>query len=217
MGIIPAPQCPPGYARVVTITPAGWAMAQAGVPGPIVAADDTSTTKPDLIIDYNARDPNEYVEGYTGDPDYNKSSYVTTAPTPLYYQKNTWLRTMVIPYGSGSSFKGWSTVMGFIYPYNYYKKYISLLGLNPSGANSKTIIWNLFPVYNQSIEGYATVYCYFDRQATVSSSSSTKLWNESFVDTTYDQLTTFRPVHNKNNDPYTKRLNDPSLPYTDPW
>ncbi len=30
MGIVPAPQCPPGHARVITITPAGFQMANAG-------------------------------------------------------------------------------------------------------------------------------------------------------------------------------------------
>ena len=30
MGIVPAPQCPPGYARVITLTPATFQMAQAG-------------------------------------------------------------------------------------------------------------------------------------------------------------------------------------------
>ena len=99
--------------------------------------------------------------------------------------------------------------MGFIYPYSYYKKYIELLGLTPSGANTKTVIWNLFPVYNQSLEGYATVYCYFNRAESV--------WNSNLVDKTYDQLNAFRAVHQKNNTGYVNRLNDPTLGYTDPW
>ncbi len=205
-GFVPAPQCPPGYLKVITLMPATFSMAQAGVAGP------KTSTKPDLIVDYNVRDPNEYVDGYTGTKHYNKSSYVTTAPMPLYFQKNTWLRSMVIPYmpgGSSANFKGWSAVMGFIYPYSYYKKYIELLGLTPAGANSKTVIWNLFPVYNQSLEGYATVYCYFNRSESV--------WNETLVDKTYDQLNSFRGVHQKNNTGYVNRLNDPTLGYKDPW
>lgn len=205
-GFVPAPQCPPGYLKVITLMPATFSMAQAGVPGP------KTSTKPDLIIDYNARDPNEYVDGYTGTKHYNKSGYITTAPIPLYFQKNTWLRSMVIPYmpgGNNANFKGWSAVMGFIYPYSYYKKYIELLGLTPSGADSKTVIWNLFPVYNQSLEGYATVYCYFNRAESV--------WNSNLVDKTYDQLNAFRAVHQKNNTGYVNRLNDPTLGYTDPW
>ncbi len=202
LGFVPTPTCPPGYMKVITLTPATLSMAQAGVAGP------KTTAKPDLIIDYNVRDPNEYVDGYTGTKYYNKSSYVTTAPMPLYFQKNTWLRSMVIPY-TNSGFKGWSTVMGFIYPYSYYKKYVDLLGLAPTGAGTTTVIWNLFPVYNQSLEGYATVYCYFNRAETV--------WNEAIVDKTYDQLGDFRAVNVKNNENYVKRLNDPTLGYTDPW
>ena len=205
-GFVPSPQCPPGYLKVITLTPATFSIAQAGIPGP------KTSTKPDLIIDYNVRDPNEYVDGYAGTKYYNKSGYVTTAPTPLYFQKNTWLRSMVIPYMPGSdnaNFKGWSAVMGFIYPYSYYKKYIELLGLTPGGADTRTVIWNLFPVYNQSLEGYATVYCYFNRAETA--------WNSNLVDKTYDQLNAFRPVHQKNNSSYVDRLNDPTLGYTDPW
>lgn len=207
-GFVPSPQCPPGYMKVITLTPATFSMAQAGVPGPI------TTTKPDLIIDYNVRDPNEYVEGDTGTHYYNKSGYVTTAPTPLYFQKNTWLRSMVIPYLTGnnsSTFQGWSTVMGFIYPYTYYKKYIKLLGLtvDTAGGENKTVVWNLFPVYNQTLEGYATVYCYFNRAEAT--------WNKTLVDKTYDQLNSFRAVYTKSNADYNKRLHDPSLGYTDPW
>lgn len=205
-GFVPSPQCPPGYLKVITLTPATFAMSQAGIPGPKTSA------KPDLIVDYNIRDPNEYETGYAGTKYYNKASYVTTAPTPLYFQKNTWLRSMVIPYmpgGTSANFRGWSTVMGFIYPYTYYKKYIELLGLTPSGANTKTVIWNLFPVYNQSLEGYATVYCYFNRAESI--------WNSTLVDKTYDQLNNWRAVHQKNNTNYNNRLNDPSLGYSDPW
>ncbi len=208
-GFVPAPQCPPGYMKVITLTPATFSMAQAGIPGP------KTSTKPDLIIDYNVRDPNEYEEGYSGTKHYNKSSYVTTAPTPLYFQKNTWLRSMVIPYAEkvsdSSTFKGWSTIMGFIYPFSYYKKYIELIGMSVSttAGENKTIVWNLFPVWNQTLEGYATVYCYFNREEAV--------WDATLVDKTYDQLGAFRNVYSKSNASYVSRLNDPTLGYTDPW
>lgn len=213
-GFVPAPQCPPGYMKVITLTPATFSMAQAGIPGPLLKDKYTASDVPDLIIDYNVRDPNEYVEGATsvGKKSYNTPSYVTTAPTPLYFQKNTWLRSMVIPYLEGSKsaqFRGWSAVMGFIYPYTYYKKYIELLGMTPTGANNKTVIWNLFPVYNQTLEGYATVYCYFNRDESI--------WDPSLVDKSYDQLGSWRPVYDKSNTTYTGRLNDKTLGYTDPW
>ena len=101
--------------------------------------------------------------------------------------------------------------MGFIYPYTYYKKYIDLLKLtvDTSGGANKTVIWNLFPVYNQTLEGYATVYCYFNRSESV--------WNETLVDKDYDQLNNWRSVYSKGNTNYNNRLNDPTLGYTDPW
>lgn len=208
-GFVPAPQCPPGYMKVITLTPATFSMAQAGIPGPL-----SSEVKPDLIIDYNVRDPNEYEDGYSGTKHYNKSGYVTTAPTPLYFQKNTWLRSMVIPYNAGtksSTFRGWSTVMGFIYPFSYYKKYIQLIGMpvDTTGGENKTIVWNLFPVWNQTLEGYATVYCYFNREEAT--------WDATLVDKTYDQLGSFRNVYSKSNSSYESRLNDPTLGYKDPW
>lgn len=215
-GFVPAPQCPPGYMKVITLTPATFSVAEAGVPGAFTDGD-----KPDLVIDYNVRDPHEYGDTASGTHNYNKPGYVSTAPTPLYFQKNTWLRSQVIPYAqdsSSSSFRGWSTVMGFIYPYTYYEKYVTLLGLNVKNLGSgntsvknKMIIWNLFPVWNQSLEGYATVYCYFDR------GSSAAIWDDNLVDKTYNQLGAFRPVYQKDNSAYTDRLNDPTLGYTDPW
>ena len=104
--------------------------------------------------------------------------------------------------------------MGFIYPYSYYKKYIELLKANnvkemPSTGDNKTIIWNLFPVWNQTLEGYATVYCYFNREEAT--------WDATLVDKTYDQLGAFRNVYSKSNSSYESRLNDPTLGYTDPW
>lgn len=215
MGFVPTPTCPPGYMKVITLTPATFSMAQAGVPGPLPSGPGAKKNV-DLIIDYNVRDPNEYVDGYTGTAHYNKSTYVTTAPTPLYFQKNTWLRSMVIPYSKKdgdetdlAAFKGWSAVMGFVYPYNYYQKYITLLELTPTGADASTVIWNLFPVYNQTLEGYATVYCYFNRSETA--------FGDTLVDKTYDQLGSFRKPNVKSNDDYVKRLNDPTLGYFDPW
>ena len=32
LGFVPSPTCPPGYSKVITINPSGWAMAQAGTP-----------------------------------------------------------------------------------------------------------------------------------------------------------------------------------------
>lgn len=193
LGWVPPPQCPPGYGKVITITPAGWAMAQAGTPGKSTAG---SRKSPDIAIAYDPRRVTDPL--YDADPN--------TVATPLYFQKSTWLRANVFPHGSQAGFAGWSAIMGFMYPYSYYKDYLGHLGLTPAGANDKTIVWNLFPVFKQQLEAYATVYCYFDR-------SSFK--NEYVGD--YDQLTNKRAVYTKGNATFTNRLNDETLPYTDPW
>lgn len=201
LGVVPAPVCPPGYAKVITIMPAGFAMAQAGIPGTNTGA------KRDIVIVNYPKNPNE---DYSANP--------SEKPTPLYFQKSTWLRAKVYTHGSDDTFKGWSAIMGFMYPYTYYKKYMDELGLSGSGGND-AIAWNLFPVFRKQLEAYATVYCYFDRKGNLGTKFNTDL-----VDTTYDQLSNFRaPMSAKGvgtvgkDDTYINRLNDPNLKYTEPW
>ncbi len=195
LGIVPAPFCPPGYARVVTITPAGWAMAQAGVP-----PTGSETKRKDILTLNMPKNPNDYVDGSAD------------APMPLYFQKSTWLRANVYPHGSGAGFLGWSAIMGFMYPYSYYKDYIDNLGIvieDTSGASNQWVVWNLFPVLRRQLEAYVTVYCYFDR--------TNSSYSDEYVDK-YDQLNDFREGWKDQKDStYTKRLNDYTLPFTDPW
>ncbi len=193
LGWIPTPQCPPGYGKVITITPAGWAMAQAGTPGKSTA---NSKKSPDLAINYDPRTITTALESGTTDP------------TPLYFQKSTWLRANVFPHGNGASFVGWSAIMGFMYPYSYYKDYLVHLKIEKPAdvSEDRAIVWNLFPVFKQQLEAYATVYCYFDRDS----------FNDAYV-SDYDQLVNKRTPYNKADTDYINRLNDPKLPYTDPW
>ena len=201
LGVVPAPMCPPGYAKVITITPAGFAMAQAGIPG-----TRQPGRKQDIVIVNYPKNPNE---DYSANP--------SAAPVPLYFQKSTWLRAKVYTHGSDNTFKGWSAIMGFMYPYTYYKQYMDDLGLGLSGSDA--IAWNLFPVFRKQLEAYATVYCYFDRKGGLGT-----IFNSDLVDTTYDQLSNFRaPMSGKtpsatgNDNGYFNRLNDPNLKYTEPW
>ena len=73
-------------------------------------------------------------------------------------------------------------------------------------------VWNLFPVPTNTLEGHATVYCYFDRTLFKNGD-----WGN-LVDQ-IDQLGDYRDIHNKTEDNtgYTERLNDPTLKYKDPW
>lgn len=197
LGFIPKPQCPPNYAKVITATPAGWAMAQAGMPK---TADNAN-----YVVDVE----NNY---WPISPDVITDENDSRFPRPLYFQKSTWLRVNVIPTGSNctanscksdSDFQGWHVVMGFIYPYNFYKGYIEAennnLGLNSgiSGADDSTIVWNLFPVKRKELEGYATVYCYFDR--------TDEVYDPHYVDK-YDQLNMYRSGYDKKGY-YVRRYN----------
>lgn len=156
-------------------------------------------TRKDILTLNMPKNPNDYIDGSAD------------APMPLYFQKSTWLRANVYPHGSGASFKGWSAIMGFMYPYSYYKEYIDKLGItvNKDGASSSNqwVVWNLFPVLRRQLEAYVTVYCYFDR--------TNSSYNSKYVDK-YDQLNKFREGWGKDST-FTGRLNDPTTSFKDPW
>lgn len=72
MGFIPAPNCPPGYMKVATITPIRFSMAQAGIPMDNYAKDITGVSKTDeQLKNYRQlgvyTDPRGNVEVNTGD------------------------------------------------------------------------------------------------------------------------------------------------------
>ncbi len=233
VGFVPTPKCPPGYAKVITLTPAGWAMAQAGK---LTFEGGGVGGRPDVSLP-DASDV--YTQNNSTDPD--------TDPIPMYldYQKSTWLRSEVRPVYEGlmnnnsndpAKFNGWGLIMGFIYPSSKYGTLVtgSLANQNTShvysadtyyhgagaheigsGTTGDQVYWNLFPVYNNEIEGYATVYCYFDR-------SDTNKYDSRYVDQ-YDQLGTFNSSgaeavdsYNKDSN-YINHLNDDKLKYRDPW
>ena len=179
------------------------------------------------------------VLGYEGSD--NKLDYAL----PLTFQTNTWLNTTIsgvysvgggsnTAVGSGdtggqrmSTFVGWHAIMGFLYPASDYADYLKELTGNT--YESGTIIWNLFPVYNEEMTAIANVYCYFERRAFESDPDWT--WNNTYVDgggivnsngsitpgVGYDQLTNFRFGFEKNNEAYNERLNDPALGYDEVW
>lgn len=199
-GFVPTPTCPPGYSKVITLMPASFAMAQAGIPYP----KDSWGVHTDLSVPYVVKSPYDYLD---------ESTTTDAPPTPLYYQKNTWLKSFVDKYPATGTFEGWDVGMGFIYPYNLYSDYIGKIGgiskfdnaaCSGSGGDS-CVVWNMFPVYAGTLEGYATVYCYFNRGG--------GLFNTSLVDTDYDQLNNFRNSDSKGTEnAYQRRLNDDRNP-----
>lgn len=152
----------------------------------------------------------------------------------LYFQQNTWLKTSIDP---RSDHHGWNAYMGFLYDVKdwtggpdsgaiHQNEAPVRSNYNEGRGNQNTTdvdnlpgeyVWNLFPIPTNTLEGHATVYCYFDRQAFSS-------WGDGMVDQ-IDQLGSltsssnvgFRELYEKPDSNYTKRLNDPTLKYTDPW
>lgn len=259
LGVVPAPQCPPGYGRVITLTPASFQVGQAGK---LMKRNDTGAPANSYYvvpnnasskqIEASVNDSQVAYElvGVTGKAtdknnqevniDPNKvatAKYVLTQTAnsdqhpivPLTFQQSTWLKSMVKPlyqkpsseaddknpkYVNPSYVQGWATMMGFLYPTSLYS------GFTPQTRLKATdeAYWNLFPVIRGSLEGYATVYCYFDR------TNMFKGYNydyENFVDN-YNYLQTMDNVptsykKESGNSNYQKRLNDPSLKYDEVW
>ena len=108
--------------------------------------------------------------------------------------------------------------MGFIYPKAYYQDIEKNITANEHNIKD-SVYWNLFPVYYKQIEGYATVYCYFDR-------GRKDFYDENYVDVHYNQLQALSNGsindYNKGDREttgalYIKRLDDPNLKYNSPW
>lgn len=236
LGFVPTPICPPNYSKVITVNPSGWSMAEAGTPyDDQTMRDDQTMGRIDIVphtnpyLYWNLPGP----EG-TGTP---RTDVENAEPVqPLTFQKSTWLRAMVVPHcdgfdlnnsckGNPGEFTGWGVIMGFLYPESYYGDFLNKVakgnikgeafGSGNVDEGSDTVYWNIYPVYYRQLEGYATVYCYFNREA----------FNADMVDTTYDQLNNPREYWNKNNTDksntsntdYINRLNDSKLKYNDPW
>ncbi len=164
--------------------------------------------------------------------DASSDSFRTVAE-PLYFQQNTWLKTSVVPQ-TGDDARGWRAYMGFLYdsdawtdvPGGISRENSIVSNANDSGSNESSVtefysgfVWNLFPVPTNTLEGHATVYCYFDR-----SNFREGEWG-TLVDP-IDQLgairgssgVTFRKGRKREESPgYVERLNDPTLRYNDPW
>lgn len=239
LGAVPAPQCPPGYGRVITLTPAGFQMAQAGSLHTSNAAHDskyyvapytpsTEQAKPDSEPTYDLVDIKSTTGDTNGSVTGQTAKYVLTASssatessqlaTPLVFQQSTWLKSMVTPLKSGEYVQGWAAIMGFLYPGAQYQGFIDNTSKTVLKDDKKDVYWNLFPVARGTLEGYATVYCYFDRTNTVTGNFMSGYGN--YVDTyDYMQKMTGLPTdYKKKSGPgYKERLNDPNMNYDDMW
>ncbi len=149
---------------------------------------------------------------------------------PLYFQQNTFLKTALTP-GSQNGISGWEGRMGFLYDKDVYigAGTFDNTGIasnnNADGENESSVtnmpgnwIWNLFPVATNTLEGHATVYCYFDRTQFLGGKELNGGDWQGYIDP-IDQMNKnkFRAIDSVKDSSYTRRLNDPSLKYDDPW
>lgn len=259
LGVVPAPQCPPGYARVITLNPASFDVGLAGQLKQATGetryyvAPITSMEASDVADSVNKE--TEFVQATVQGVDHasmkiegtsagatvngvvdvsdlkniNTNEYVLSAKgsklKPLVIQQSTHLKSQIQPIKAGSYVRGWATIMGFL----YYNKYYTAFGAPDNNKYS----WNIFPVLPDTIEGYATVYCYFDR---------TNIYNGFKGDYDY-YVDPYNYMVNMQNPPdsykkkskadvrdgegwkedtesidhYQERLNDPELKYNEVW
>ena len=149
--------------------------------------------------------------------EYNGKSFLI--PEPLYFQEGTFLKTSL-----DAQTSAWDAYMGFIYDVAMYGK--DMGGIEaPVNSNNTTndggmaasshasgglgYVWNLFPIPTNTLEGHATVYCFFDRN----SFDSSYVLRYNPKDNDYDY--TNKVANDKGG--YIDRLDDPTLKYRDPW
>ena len=278
LGAVPAPQCPPGYGRVITLSPYSFEMAQAGILNRTQRAINDALSTGENGIKNDTKDSyyvmpvnnaNEVKSSLTP-PEYAKANvaldgntdieikatnnnigtingtldkldglstqqYVLSSPTatdssttpvkPLFFQQSTRIKSATVPlvdnYDNGTSLdtkpsdlnglyvSGWAAIIGFIYPAKMYSAF--------TGNDNSGFYWNLFPVMRGTINGYATVYCYFDR------TNMYGKYNGNYVDYVdkQDYMKTMTGVPSskaKVIDPlYKARLNDPNMKYDEVW
>lgn len=240
VGDIPAPQCPPGYGRVVTLAPVSFEVAQSGNIGIHGERRFVKRTSP-IATDASGNkvlEPYEFVKGtvltsgsteslgvnFKTDSEEKEVTYVigTNSPNvkPFSVQQSNWLKTHARPEYTDDGFaKSWSAFMGFIYMEKEYGDLIAYLtdeNKNPRFAYKEdgvmNIFWNIFPVRRNSLDAYATVYCYFDR----SNGMAEEINNNGLVDQ-YSPHQGYTSYKKRSSDGYIERLNDPTLKYDEAW
>ncbi len=285
LGSVPAPQCPPGYGRVITLTPSVFEMGQVGNLYKGKRTDDADGTNTYYVLNSKASKgqieaaltPAQY-ERTTVSPSTSSGAQVSLEndanPTlggsytvksmdnistskyvlshvvkedddhneiqplaPVTFQQSTHLKSLTIPLATDDGYtQGWATIMGFIYPESLYKEFLTAaLEKQPvrkevGGKVTDTKnYWNVFPVKRQSLQGYATVYCYFDRTNILDKVVKDSGFNgkqKGYIDEyTYMQsmggndsedIPTSYEKKSGSTD-YQKRLNDPNMKYDEVW
>lgn len=254
LGFVPAPQCPPAYDTVITIEPFRWKMSEIYDVRNLVGItnDDTlkkvfpihgtgnSTSSGAESFDYMVdrfESPirgSEYSEEYEVTVD-SEGNTATVTKAPLLFQTNTWLNTSMAEHSNNGKVKGWSVLMGFLYPMtnagnnspygknNYKDFYDRIKNSGDPELSASSVVWNLFPVRNQEMAAIVRLYCSFNRL----DEGGNWIWDYPEVykydqlnslGTTYDERKTFwfRDMYEKDN-AWSEAVNDSTLKYDDAW
>lgn len=298
LGAVPAPQCPPGYGRVITLTPSVFEMGQVGnlYKGERVISTDDEKPNENGYYVLNSKANKGQIEAALTPAQYERtavspstssgakvslendanptlngsytvksmdnistSKYVLSHVVkedndhneiqplaPVTFQQSTHLKSLTIPLAKEITFngkkstytQGWATIMGFIYPESLYKDFITKTiekrpvrkdAANDEGYEKTKNYWNIFPVKRGSLQGYATVYCYFDRTNILDKVDKDSGFNgnqKGYIDDyTYmqnmggsDGSDISSNYHKKSGSTdYQKRLNDPNMKYDEVW
>ena len=139
---------------------------------------------------------------------------------PLYFQDGTFLKTSLLPKSTDGL---WEARMGFIYDTGvwgglggYDGNTICSNNTQGGGGNASSCaavsgyVWNLFPVMTNTLEGHATVYCYFKRSAF--DPQHVLQYNPEADNYSNDDKESI-----SSGTQYIQRLNDPSLKYNEIW
>lgn len=226
LGFVPAPQCPKGYSKVVTISPFRWRMSEVFSvwPDEEFKSDDYKGANYEKMLKedfgnyfYQPRDPKKAEYTLTDQITTEGESHTHLIDTghAMTFQTNTFLNTTMEPiFASGGEdadhLIGWHAVMGFIYRPQIYSKLIGDI-LNGSPDNDE-IYWNVFPVYAQDMAGIANVYCAFDRY---DFEGNNWKWGLESPVYDYDQIKNYRFGNAKSG--WEDTVNDPTLGYDDVW
>lgn len=207
LGFVPTPQCPPGYSKVITISPIRWKMSEAYYVADdpkdslgeverfkhfFISPRDPSRARFEISSVATPKDGSSHTHTLVG-----RDGTASTGAMPLTFQTNTWLNTTIGAVREGQKmsagpeavrgdFVGWHAIMGFLYNGGDYKEYLAQVA--PGHNYDNEIMWNLFPVYNEEQTAIANVYCYFERRDYTGKEAPHWKWERDLVDTGYNQM-----------------------------
>jgi hypothetical protein len=79
------------------------------------------------------------------------------------------------------------------------------------------ILWNIFPVRRNSLDAYATVYCYFDRSNAMATEINLDSDLVAKIGPLGERSLGAESAYKLGGEDYIQRLNDPTLKYNEAW